>query len=228
MDAAYDTVDTAYSWIEQVIHWLVALVEHLGVIGIFIMTFLESTFVPIPSEVTMIPAGYLVQQGKMDLISVLIASIVGTVGGAYFNYWLAKRFGRGLFLRYGKYFFMTEEKLIKLEQFFYKHGAVSTFTGRLIPGVRHYISFPAGLAQMDLKKFVIYTALGGAIWMSVLLALGYYIGENQSLAAKYMPMIKLGILTVVTIIGVGYVLNARRRAKRAALLNPAPAKDEQA
>jgi membrane protein DedA with SNARE-associated domain len=207
-------LEKIYAWFDSLVQALVALVEHLGVLGIFIMTFLESTFLPIPSEITMIPAGYLVQQGKMDLMSVFIASVIGTVGGAYLNYWIAKRFGRGLFLRYGRYFFMTPEKLVKLENFFNKHGAVSTFTGRLIPGLRHFISFPAGLAKMDLKKFFIYTSAGGAIWMATLLAIGYYIGKNEALAAKYMPMIKLGILVFVALVVVGYIINARRKAKR--------------
>jgi membrane protein DedA with SNARE-associated domain len=201
-------------WLETFIHWLVAVVEHLGVWGIFIMTFLESTFMPIPSEITMIPAGYLVQQGKMDLVSVLLASIVGTIGGAYFNYWIARRYGRGLFLRYGKYFMMTPEKLVKLESFFEKHGAISTFIGRLIPGIRHYISFPAGLAKMDLKKFIIYTGLGGAIWMSVLLALGYHIGENKELMTVYMPMIKGGMLAFILLFGTFYIVRHNRRAKK--------------
>lgn len=208
-------MDALAQWFNQVVEWLVAFVEHLGILGIFIMTFLESTFVPIPSEITMIPAGYLVQQGKMDLISVLIASIMGTVGGACFNYWLARRFGRALFLRYGKYFFMTPKKLEKLENFFVRHGAISTFTGRLIPGVRHYISFPAGLAKMDLQKFIIYTALGGAIWMSILTALGYHIGENKALMMVYMPMIKGGIIGFIVIFGGFYVWRNNRRAKQA-------------
>lgn len=213
------------TWIEQVIAWLVSVVDQLGIIGIFIMTFLESTFAPIPSEITMIPAGYLVQQGKMDLVSVLIASITGTIGGAYFNYWIAKRFGRSLFLRYGKYFFMTPEKLAKLELFFAKHGAISTFTGRLIPGVRHYISFPAGLAQMDVKKFFIYTALGGALWMIVLITLGFYIGKNQELMATYLPLIKLGIFTFIALLATYYIIRNKRRAKLE-LITPPPAQDD--
>lgn len=200
-------------WFDTFVGWLVALVEHLGVLGIFIMTFLESTFMPIPSEMTMIPAGYLVHQGKMPLIPVFIASVVGTVAGAYFNYWIAKHFGRGLFLRYGKYFFMTPEKLAKLETFFARHGAVSTFTGRLIPGIRHYISFPAGLARMDTKQFLVYTALGGALWMTVLLTIGYHIGANKEMMVKYMPMIKLGIFTFVFIVGAVYILRQKRKAK---------------
>ena len=201
-------------WFDDVVQWLVALVDHLGIVGLFVMTFLESTFAPIPSEMTMIPAGYLVQQGKMDLVSVLIASIVGTVGGAYFNYLLARYFGRGLFLRYGKYFLMTPEKLAKLEQFFANHGAISTFTGRLIPGIRHYISFPAGLAQMDVRKFLTYTALGGALWMCVLITLGYTIGAHQELAEKYMPLIKLGIVGFVGVLVAGYFIRHKLRSKR--------------
>lgn len=219
MDEVVETLDPAVvvvgvdTWIDTAIHWLVALVEHLGIGGIFIMTFLESTFAPIPSEITMIPAGYLVQQGKMSLVGTLLASILGTVGGAYFNYWIAKRFGRGLFIRYGKYFLMSPEKLVKIEKFFEKHGAISTFTGRLIPGVRHFISFPAGLANMDLKKFFIYTALGGALWMSTLLALGYYIGANQDLAVKYLPIIKLCLFGFIAVLFAGYVMRNARRKK---------------
>lgn len=212
-------METLARWFDAVVLWLVAFVEHLGVLGIFIMTFLESTFMPIPSEITMIPAGYLIQQGKMDLISVLIASIIGTIGGAYFNYWIARKYGRGLFIRYGKYFMMTPLKLAKLESFFEKHGAISTFIGRLIPGIRHYISFPAGLAKMDLKKFVIYTALGGAIWMCVLIALGYYIGENKALMTTYLPIIKGGMFLFIVLLMAGYTWRRKRNLRREAAKN---------
>ncbi|MFZ4124972.1 MAG: DedA family protein [Rickettsiales bacterium] len=192
-------MDSFTEWLHHIADWLVLFVHHLGYFGIFIMTFVESTFVPIPAEVTMIPAGYLVQQGEMNFWIVLASSIVGTVGGAYFNYWLAKRYGRDLFIRYGKYLMMTPEKLEKLERFFAKHGVISTFTGRLLPGIRHYISFPAGLAKMNVQKFVAYTALGGAIWMTVLLLLGYYIGENKELMTHYLPRIKVIMISVLVL-----------------------------
>ncbi len=204
-------MSTLAQWFEHFVQFLVDFVEHLGVLGIFIMTFLESTFMPIPSEITMIPAGYLVQQGKLSLVGTLLASIVGTIGGAYFNYWIARRYGRGLFLRYGKYFLMTPEKLAKLESFFVRHGAISTFIGRLIPGVRHYISFPAGLAMMDRKIFLVYTALGGAIWMCTLLALGYYIGENKELLVTYLPIVKGGMFAFIALLMVGYVWRQKRK-----------------
>ena len=207
-------VDGASSWFEHLMHWLVVMVDQLGIAGIFVMTFLESTFMPIPSEITMLPAGYLVQQGQMSLAGVLIASVLGTIGGAYLNYWLAKHFGRSLFLRYGKYFFLKPEKLEKLELFFARHGAISTFTGRLIPGVRHCISFPAGLARMNVKIFLLFTAIGGAIWMSILIALGYYIGKNQELAVQYLPKVKIGIVLFIVVLFTGYVLRQRHRAKK--------------
>lgn len=204
-------MDTIFDALHHFVAWLVDFVYHLGYLGIFLMTFVESTFVPIPAEVTMIPAGYLVHQGKLSLIPVLVASILGTVGGAYLNYWLAKRYGRTLFDRYGKYLMVTPEKLEKLELFFYRHGAISTFTGRLLPGIRHYISFPAGLARMDLKKFVIYTALGGAIWMTVLVLLGYYIGENEDLMKIYLPKAKVAMIALIILAGGIYIWRHRRR-----------------
>lgn len=191
-------------WLHQAVEWLVEFVQSLGYLGIFIMTFVESTFVPLPAELTMIPAGYLVQQGKMHFWIVFFAAVLGTVGGAYLNYWIAKRYGRDLFIRYGKYFMMTDEKLAKLERFFANHGAISTFTGRLLPGIRHYISFPAGLAKMKLSTFFIYTTLGGAIWMMCLLLLGYFIGENKAEVVAYMPWIKLGIVLLIAVVGAIY------------------------
>jgi membrane protein DedA with SNARE-associated domain len=197
--------------IHEVADWLVNFVNHFGYMGIFIMTTLESTFVPLPSEVTMVPAGYLVHQGEMMFVPVLLVSIAGTLAGSYFNYWLAKRYGRGLFLRYGKYFLMPPEKLEKMEKFFVTHGAISIFTGRLIFGVRHFISFPAGLAKMKLKSFFIYTALGSSIWMSILLVLGYAIGEHKELVIQYLPLTKIGMLVLVLIGIIPYALRHRKK-----------------
>lgn len=197
----------------ELVHALVTLIEQMGTLGVFVMTFLESTFAPIPSEATMIPVGYLVHQGKMDYLAVLVASVGGTIGGSYFSYWLAQRLGRGLLLRYQRYLFISEEKLDRLEAFFARHGSISIFTGRLIPGLRHFISFPAGLARMPLKPFFFYTTLGGTIWMNVLIAVGYFIGQNKEAAAHYLPLIKLATLVCVGVLVAGYVLRARRKNK---------------
>ncbi|MGE0754555.1 MAG: DedA family protein [Alphaproteobacteria bacterium] len=199
--------------IEQAITWLVEFVHHFGYVGIFIMTFLESTFVPIPSEVTMIPAGYLVQQGHMSLAGVLAASITGTMAGSLAMYWFASHFGRKFLYRYGKYFFFDHERMAKLDKFFAAHGEISIFTGRLIPGIRHVISFPAGLAHMDMKKFCLYTGIGGSLWMCILITVGYVIGDNKHLIKEYMPYITTAVVGTVFLLVVGYVAKQRKKMK---------------
>ena len=193
--------------------WLVHVVHALGYPGIFIMSFLESTFIPIPSEVTMIPAGYLVQQGEMNLAAVLIISTLGAIGGSLANYFIAYYYGRRFLHAYGKYLFFSHEKMDKLDRFFSRHGEVSTFAGRLIPGLRHFISFPAGLAHMDLKKFCIYTGLGSAIWMTTLTMVGYFIGGNKHLIRTYTPYISLACVALVVMLLVGYAWSHRKVKK---------------
>lgn len=198
--------------IEAFLHWLVEFVHHFGYAGIFIMSFLESTFVPIPGEVTMIPAGVLVQEGHMNFFVVVFLATAGAVAGSLFNYYLAYYLGRKFFYNYGQYFFLTHEKLDKIDRFFASHGEISTFTGRLIPGVRHFIGFPAGLAHMDLKKFCIYTFLGSAIWMTILVTVGYFIGNNKELLHKLMPYIT-GAVVGVVVLGILFYMWHKRKKK---------------
>lgn len=161
----------------SIIDFIVNIVGQLGYIGIFAMMFLESSFFPFPSEVVMIPAGYLAFNGNMNIYIAIFIGILGSLSGSLFNYVLALKFGRMLILRFGRYFFFSEETMNKMEDFFKVHGEISTFVGRLIPVVRQYISLPAGLAKMNLIKFSIYTSLGAGIWVIILTILGYYIGE---------------------------------------------------
>lgn len=184
-------------WFEQTIELIVHYVHEFGYLGLFVMSFLESTFTPIPSEITMIPAGYLVHQGEMHVVPVMISCILGALAGSYFTYWLAIRFGTVIVARYGKYLTFTEAKMKRVESYFENHGAISIFSGRLIPGVRHVISFPAGLARMKLKPFFLYTFLGSTLWMGILLWLGYFIGDNEELLRKNIIYIKLVLLAAV-------------------------------
>jgi membrane protein DedA with SNARE-associated domain len=184
---------------------IVWFVESLGYLGIFIMTFVESTFIPIPAEITLIPAGYLVHKGEMHGLLVLVVSSIGTLGGSLANYYIAYFFGRKLFTNKGKYFFINQSKLEKIEKFFASHGAISVFTGRFLPGVKHFISFPAGLVKMDLKPFCLYTLLGGTIWCAVLISLGYVIGENEHLIKKYLKQANIIFLVLVGVLVLYYV-----------------------
>lgn len=190
--------------LHDMVNFVVDTVGSLGYIGIFIMMFLESSFFPFPSEVVMIPAGYLAYKGEMNIYIVIFCGIAGSLSGALFNYFLAVKFGRQFLIKYGKYFFIKEETITKMEEFFKSHGHISTFSGRLIPAVRQYISFPAGLARMNLLVFSIYTTLGAAIWVVILTLLGYYLGDNQALIKEYLRYIIAVILISLVLIALWY------------------------
>ncbi len=189
----------------EIVGFIVDTVGSLGYIGIFVMMFLESSFFPFPSEVVMVPAGYLAAQNEMNIFIAIFAGILGSLAGAVFNYFLAVKFGRAFLSKYGKYVLVKEETLEKMEDFFAKHGHISTFSGRLIPAVRQYISLPAGLARMDIWKFSLYTSLGAGIWVLILTLLGYFIGQNEALLKEYLQVIIISILVSLAILILFYI-----------------------
>ncbi len=195
----------------ELILQIVQSVNSWGYLGIFLAMFLESSFFPFPSEVVMIPAGYLSSKGEMNLVLSILVGTLGSIAGAIFNYYLAISLGRKLLLKYGKYLFLDEKSLNKLESFFQKHGEISTFIGRLIPGIRQYISLPAGLAKMNISKFTLYTALGAGIWMVVLTLIGYFIGENEALVKEYLKEATILALGFVATVGAIYYLKNQKR-----------------
>lgn len=167
--------------LEQAVNWLVATIGQLGYPGIVLLMFLESSCFPFPSELVMIPAGYLAHQGEMNFWMVVALGIVGSWLGALFNYYLAMKLGRPLLLQWGKYFFVSAANFEKGERFFQRHGEIGTFTGRLIPVIRQYISLPAGLVRMNLARFLFFTGLGSGIWMLILTWIGYAAGQSEAL-----------------------------------------------
>ncbi len=197
--------------LHTIVDFIVNTVSDFGYIGIFIMMFLESSFFPFPSEVVMIPAGYLASKGEMNIYVAIVAGILGSLVGAVFNYFLAVRYGRAFLSKYGKYVLVKEETLQKMEDFFDKHGHISTFSGRLIPAVRQYISLPAGLARMNLWKFSLYTSLGASIWVIILTLLGYFIGANQTLIDEYLQII---IISILALLFIGILFYIRLKMKK--------------
>ena len=197
--------------LHEIAQTIVQYIGDMGYWGIFLLMFLESTFFPFPSEVIMIPAGYLAYQGEMNVSLVIFIGILGSLLGALFNYYLAMHFGRKFILKYGKYFFIKEETLDKLEAFFTKHGELSTFNGRLIPGIRQLISLPAGLAKMNIAKFSLYSALGAGIWVVVLVALGYLLGSNEALISEYLHTATIIALICVVFITLFYIIRNKRK-----------------
>jgi membrane protein DedA with SNARE-associated domain len=190
------------------VDFIVSSIFYLGYFGIFFLMFLESSFFPFPSEVVMIPAGYLASKGDFNLFLVIFMGILGSIFGAWFNYFLANKFGRKILLK-----FLKKHHLEKVENFFEKHGEISTFNGRLIPVVRQYISFPAGLAKMSAIKFTIYTGLGASIWVIILTLLGYYLGENEDLIKLYLKEITIVFIIGIILITVIYLYFLRKRKK---------------
>lgn len=191
--------------LHELIQTIVTTVGNWGYPGIFLMMALESSFFPFPSEVVMIPAGYLAYKGEMNLLLAILSGITGSLAGALFNYWLAIKLGRPFLLRYGKYVLFKEHSLQRMEEFFARHGHISTFTGRLIPAVRQYISLPAGLARMNLGIFSFYTSLGAGIWVTILALLGYSLGHNEEAIRANLHLITLITLGAVAVIILLYV-----------------------
>jgi len=194
----------------EIVDFIVNFARDFGYLGIFTMMFLESTFFPFPSEVAMIPAGYLASKGEMSLVFAIVIGTAGSLSGALFNYYLARKYGRAGVLSFGKYFFFNEEKLQKMEKFFVEHGSFSTFVARLIPGVRQLVSLPAGLSKMNLGKFALHTTLGAGLWTVVLALLGYFIGGNETLIKAYLHQIVTGTLVLIVLSSLVYVYMHKR------------------
>ncbi len=201
--------------LQTMIQWLVETIGTLGYPGVFLLMAVESSVIPFPSELVMPPAGYLVSQGKMNPWLVVMAGGLGSLTGAYANYYSARYLGRPLLLQYGRFIGLAEAKLDRAEQFFAQHGEISTFVGRLIPVIRQLISVPAGLARMDHARFALYTTLGATIWCAVLAWIGYVIGDNQQMIAAMSRQAVAWALTGCLALVAGYLYWQKRRNQSA-------------
>jgi len=199
---------------EALVDWILGVAGAIGYPGIFVLMLLESSFFPFPSEVVMIPAGFLAYQGEMNPYLAVMAGILGSLAGAALNFYLAKHWGRPILLRIGKYFFLGPETLDKIDRYFARHGEISTFNGRLVPGVRQYISLPAGLAGMHFGKFMLFTGLGAGIWVAVLTALGYLMGSQEELLRENLHKLTIAALGFVALSSAVYIWYRRRQAGR--------------
>ena len=167
--------------------------DHLNYWTITLLMAIESSVIPLPSELVVPPAAYKAAAGELNVYLVVFFSTVGAVMGSIINYVLAMFIGRPIVYRFansrfGHMLLIDEAAVKKTEAFFDKNGAISIFTGRLIPGVRHLISIPAGLSRMSLTKFILYTTLGAGIWNIILAAIGYYL---ESVVPRDMLMAKV-------------------------------------
>ena len=196
---------------------IAALAPTWGFAFIFVFMAIESSFIPFPSEVVMIPAGFLAARGELGIVSpmaaVVVAVLVGILGslaGAYANYYLSLWLGKPFLEKYGKYFFVKPEPLARACEVFNRYGAATTLVCRLVPVIRQLISIPAGIARMPLASFTFFTALGAGIWTLVLALVGYALGKSagdiaylelcvkgKEMAAANLPFVIAGAIVLV-------------------------------
>ena len=200
------------------------LLNNLTYPNIFLLMLLESTVVPVPSELVVAPAAYHAASGGLNVFLIVLVATIGAAVGASINYVVALYVGRPVVYKFanskwGKMCLLNQEKVEKSERYFDKHGIVATLTGRLIPGIRHLISIPAGLARMNYWKFLLYTVIGAGVWHSILAALGWYLhavvpeDELDATIEKYNHYIVLGIIAIVVLV-IAYFVVKHYRGKK--------------
>lgn len=185
----------------------------IGYIGVFLLMSISSTFIPLPSEIILAPAGYMVSLGHMSYWTVILMGLLGSMVGSYINYYIGEKLGRKFLLKYGKYFGFSTSKFEFMERIFLEYGSISTFVGRVIPLVRNYISIPAGIVRMNKVKFFIYTLLGSLIWVIFLTTIGFYVGNNMTLVTQYVHHFFPYILIALIIVFILYVIVHKKRKK---------------
>jgi membrane protein DedA with SNARE-associated domain len=196
--------------------WIINTVSTLGYIGIALLMFLENLFPPIPSEVIMPLAGFTVSQGKLNFALAVLAGIVGSVLGALFWYYVGDKVGEERLKQFadhrGKWLAISAKDVDAASGWFARRGTVAVFLGRIIPGVRTFISVPAGISRMRLLPFLIYSTLGSAAWVSILTFLGYILGRNYQRVERFIAPVSSVIFVALLITFVVWVV--RRREKR--------------
>ena len=216
--------------LEQLTLWFF---DHLNYWTVFLLMTIESSFIPFPSEVVVPPAAFLAAtDGQMSVVGVLFFATSGAIMGALINYYLAMWLGRPIVYRFagsrvGRMLLLSPEKLDRANEYFVRKGAVSTFVGRLVPGIRQLISIPAGLARMPLGAFVGYTALGAGVWNAILALIGVLllrvpgIETKEQVVAKaceYSHIIGYSILAIVLLLLAIYIVKQVQRKRRRNLI----------
>jgi membrane protein DedA with SNARE-associated domain len=201
--------------ISAITSWAVDVVETFGYVGIFLMVTLENLVPPIPSEIILPLAGFLVGQDGLSFLLVLASATLGSVVGALILYalgrWLGEDRMRGLARRYGKYLLLNESDLDQPIQWFASHGQKAVLGGRLVPGVRSLISVPAGIVEMPIARFVVLTALGSGIWNAGLIGAGWLLGRQWHQVEQYTSYLEYAVIAAVLCAVIWFVWRRRDR-----------------
>ncbi|MDP8962649.1 MAG: DedA family protein [Cyanobacteriota bacterium] len=198
--------------------WILTTMGSLGYLGIGLLMFAENLFPPIPSELIMPLAGFTVSQGKMNFALAVLAGVVGTIVGAIPWYYAGKLVGEPRLKRladqYGKWITVSGKDIDKAQQWFNRYGNTAVLIGRLVPGVRTLISLPAGISNMPIVPFLIYSTIGTTLWVSLLTFLGYVLGNNYELVDEYLGPVSKIVLGIIIVAFVIWIVRKQQKAKR--------------
>jgi membrane protein DedA with SNARE-associated domain len=200
--------------IETLVTTWVGGLEQSGYLGIFILMTIESSFIPFPSEIIMLPAGVLAAEGKLNLYGAIAAGVAGSLAGGLFNYFFALYLGRAFLLKYGKYVFVSPDQIEWAESVWQKHGELTTLVCRLLPAIRQIISLPAGLARMNLFRFCLWTTIGAGLWVIVLTVTGYWLGPSaEKLWSERKVEVTIGLFVAAFLLAVTWLIVHRVRSR---------------
>ena len=199
--------------VEQIALWIIQVMDLMGYTGLIFMMALESMIAPVPSEIVMPFAGYLVAQDRFSLVGAIVASSLGTIIGSLAGYYMGRLGGYPLILRFGRYLLLDKEHLDFTMKWFERRGEITILASRFIPVVRHLISIPAGIGSMNLGKFSLFTLIGGTIWNTILLVCGIWLEERWKLIHEYSHEIDYVVLAVMIVVGAWWVTRQLKRRR---------------
>jgi membrane protein DedA with SNARE-associated domain len=200
-------------FLKPLVEFIMSFIAQLGYTGIFFLMILESALIPIPSEIIMPFSGFLSSTGRLDPLLVTLSGSLGNLVGSVLTYYLGIKAGRKFILKYGRYIFFKKEHLESTENLFEKYGDRISFAGRLLPGIRTYVSLPAGIGKTNFTKFVAYTFAGSLIWNSMLTYVGMSLGSNWKNIDKYSAYLDVAALLAVAVFVIWFVYKTKRKSK---------------
>lgn len=199
--------------LKPLVEFIMSFIAQLGYTGIFFLMILESALIPIPSEIIMPFSGFLSSTGRLDPLLVTLSGSLGNLVGSILTYYLGIKAGRKFILKYGRYILIKKEHLESTENLFERYGDRISFAGRLLPGIRTYVSLPAGIGKTNFTKFVAYTFAGSLIWNSMLTYVGMSLGSNWKNIDKYSTYLDVAALLAVAVFVTWFVYKTKRKTK---------------
>lgn len=194
--------------------WVQNLMDSMGYLGILLLMIVENVFPPIPSELIMPSAGFAASRGDMNIFLVILMGVLGSVLGTLPLYYLGRAFGEKRLIewadKYGKWLTLSGKDIRRADAWFDKHGTKAVLFGRLVPGIRSLLSLPAGMSEMPLPKFLIYSTIGSALWASLLAGAGYLLGENYDRVEQYVGPVSRIILGLVIVGAIWWFVRRKR------------------